>query len=153
MMTSSKHQAHTGTTGVADATDLDALMQANIVRVFNERNSDRRPRGHRSLHRRRPPHSGHVERTVTSRRAKLLWLRLVKAGGENDHRTTEAHYLAPRSLAKPKFGFRSTARCSLSTTLRSTSARVTETNPRPSYSRPCLSRNRPAGLTARIVLG
>jgi len=41
-MTSSKHQAHTGTTGVADATDLDALMQANIVRVFNERNSDRR---------------------------------------------------------------------------------------------------------------
>ena len=41
-MTSSKHQAHTGTTGVADATDLDALMQANIARVFNERNSDRR---------------------------------------------------------------------------------------------------------------
>jgi hypothetical protein len=42
MMSSSKQQADVGTTGVADAIDLDALMQANIVRVFNERNSDRR---------------------------------------------------------------------------------------------------------------
>jgi hypothetical protein len=42
MMSSSKHQADVGTTGTADAVGLDALMQANIVRVFNERNSDRR---------------------------------------------------------------------------------------------------------------
>ena len=42
MMSSSKQQADVGTTGAADAIDLDALMQANIVRVFNERNSDRR---------------------------------------------------------------------------------------------------------------
>src|SRR6478672_9306958 len=42
MTSSSKQQADVGTTGAADAIDLDALMQANIVRVFNERNSDRR---------------------------------------------------------------------------------------------------------------
>jgi hypothetical protein len=42
VMSSSKHQADDGTTGTADAVDLDALMQANIVRVFNERNPDRR---------------------------------------------------------------------------------------------------------------
>jgi SnoaL-like domain len=41
MMSNSK-QAGVGTTGTADAVDLDALMQANIVRVFNERNPDRR---------------------------------------------------------------------------------------------------------------
>jgi ketosteroid isomerase-like protein len=42
MMGSSKQQVDVGTTGAADVIDLDALMQANIVRVFNERNSDRR---------------------------------------------------------------------------------------------------------------
>jgi len=42
MMSSSKQQADVGTTGATDAIDLDALMQANIARVFNERNSDRR---------------------------------------------------------------------------------------------------------------
>src|SRR5260370_41342304 len=42
MTSSSKQQADVGTTGAADAIDLDALMQASIVRVFNERNSDRR---------------------------------------------------------------------------------------------------------------
>jgi hypothetical protein len=42
MMSSSKQQADVGTTGTTDAIDLDALMQANIARVFNERNSDRR---------------------------------------------------------------------------------------------------------------
>jgi ketosteroid isomerase-like protein len=41
-MGNSKKQANIGTGGAADAVDLDALMQANIVRVFNERSSDRR---------------------------------------------------------------------------------------------------------------
>jgi hypothetical protein len=35
-MSSSKQQGDAGTTGAADAIDVDALMQANIVRVFNE---------------------------------------------------------------------------------------------------------------------
>ena len=42
MVSSSKQQANIGTDGVVDTLDLDALMQANIVRVFNERNSDLR---------------------------------------------------------------------------------------------------------------
>jgi hypothetical protein len=42
MMSSPKQQADVGTAGAADAIDLDALMQANIVRVFNERDADRR---------------------------------------------------------------------------------------------------------------
>jgi hypothetical protein len=42
MMSNSKQLADVGTPGAADAIDLDALMQANIARVFNERNSDRR---------------------------------------------------------------------------------------------------------------
>jgi SnoaL-like domain len=42
MMSSSNQPADIGTTGAADVIDLDALMQANIARVFNERNSDRR---------------------------------------------------------------------------------------------------------------
>jgi ketosteroid isomerase-like protein len=42
MMSSSKQQAGVGTMGTADAVDLDALMQANIVCVFNERDPDRR---------------------------------------------------------------------------------------------------------------
>jgi hypothetical protein len=42
MMSSSKQPADIGTTGAADVIDLDTLMQANIARVFNERNSDRR---------------------------------------------------------------------------------------------------------------
>jgi hypothetical protein len=41
-MSSSKQQTDVRTTGTAGAADLDALMQANIVRVFNERNPDRR---------------------------------------------------------------------------------------------------------------
>ena len=41
-MSSSKQQGDAGTTGAADAIDVDALMQANIVRVFNERNADHR---------------------------------------------------------------------------------------------------------------
>lgn len=40
-MSSSKQQADIGTTEAAGA-DLDVLMQANIVRVFNERDPDRR---------------------------------------------------------------------------------------------------------------
>jgi hypothetical protein len=35
-------QDNIGTGGATDTVDLDALMQANIVRVFNERNSIRR---------------------------------------------------------------------------------------------------------------
>lgn len=42
MTSSSKQQADIGTMGVADVIDLDVLMQANIVRVFNERNAERR---------------------------------------------------------------------------------------------------------------
>jgi hypothetical protein len=42
MTSSSQHQAGTGAIGSTDGIDLDALMQANIVRVFNERNPDRR---------------------------------------------------------------------------------------------------------------
>ena len=41
-MTSSTEQASPAATGAADGTDVDALMQANVVRVFNERNPDRR---------------------------------------------------------------------------------------------------------------
>lgn len=41
MTSGAKQQAGIGTT-VADAGDFDALMQANIVRVFNERDPDRR---------------------------------------------------------------------------------------------------------------
>src|ERR1700757_3491012 len=40
MTSSSQQQAGTGP--AADGSDLDALMQANIVRVFNERDPDRR---------------------------------------------------------------------------------------------------------------
>jgi SnoaL-like domain len=40
MTNSSQQQAGTGP--AAGGSDLDALMQANIVRVFNERNPDRR---------------------------------------------------------------------------------------------------------------
>jgi len=40
-MTSSSKQQADVELRAADAIDLDALMQANIVRVFNERNSDR----------------------------------------------------------------------------------------------------------------
>ena len=42
MSSSSQQQVGIGTIGSADAIDLDALMQANIVRVFNERNPDLR---------------------------------------------------------------------------------------------------------------
>ena len=41
MTSSAKQQAEVGTTGAADG-EFDALMQANIVRVFNERDPDRR---------------------------------------------------------------------------------------------------------------
>ena len=41
-MSSSEQQGDAGTTGATDAIDVDALMQANIVRVFNERNADHR---------------------------------------------------------------------------------------------------------------
>jgi len=41
-MSSSKQQADAGTAAASGAIDLDALRQANIVRVFNERNADRR---------------------------------------------------------------------------------------------------------------
>lgn len=37
-----KQRTDTGTKTAASADDLDALMQANIERVFNERNPDRR---------------------------------------------------------------------------------------------------------------
>ena len=49
-MTSSSQQAGSGALGAADAIDLDALMQANIVRVFNERNPDRRRAALRELY-------------------------------------------------------------------------------------------------------
>jgi ketosteroid isomerase-like protein len=42
MVSGSKHQTGIGATEAADVIDVDALMQANVVRVFNERNSDRR---------------------------------------------------------------------------------------------------------------
>jgi len=42
MVSSSKQQANVAIEGAADGFDLDALMQANIVRVFNERNSELR---------------------------------------------------------------------------------------------------------------
>jgi hypothetical protein len=42
MTSSSQQQARTGAMGSRDGIDTDALMQANIVRVFNERNPDRR---------------------------------------------------------------------------------------------------------------
>jgi hypothetical protein len=42
MTSGSKQQADIGTTEAEVVIDLDTLMQANIVRVFNERNSDRR---------------------------------------------------------------------------------------------------------------
>jgi hypothetical protein len=42
MTSSSQQQAGSAAPGAADAIDLDSLMQANIVRVFNERNPDRR---------------------------------------------------------------------------------------------------------------
>ena len=42
MVSGSKQQAGIGATEAADVIDVDALMQANVVRVFNERNSDRR---------------------------------------------------------------------------------------------------------------
>jgi hypothetical protein len=41
-MSNSKQQAAGDRAEAADATELDKLMQANIVRVFNERNPDRR---------------------------------------------------------------------------------------------------------------
>jgi hypothetical protein len=41
MTISSKHHAGTGTVA-NDVIDIDTLLQANIVRVFNERNPDRR---------------------------------------------------------------------------------------------------------------
>ena len=41
-MTSGAKQQSEGGTTVADAGDVDALMQANIARVFNERDSGRR---------------------------------------------------------------------------------------------------------------
>ena len=41
-MINSKQQAGGGPAEAVDAAELDRLMQANIVRVFNERNSDRR---------------------------------------------------------------------------------------------------------------
>jgi hypothetical protein len=42
MTSSSQQKAGSGPPGTQDAIDLDSLMQANIVRVFNERNPDRR---------------------------------------------------------------------------------------------------------------
>ena len=41
-MSNSKQQAGGGPAEAVDAAELDRLMQANIVRVFNERNPDRR---------------------------------------------------------------------------------------------------------------
>lgn len=41
-MSSSKQPANIGTIEATDTIGLDALMQANIVRVFNERNAGRR---------------------------------------------------------------------------------------------------------------
>jgi SnoaL-like domain len=48
MTSSLRQQADTGP--AADGSDLDALMQANIVRVFNERNPDRRGAALRELY-------------------------------------------------------------------------------------------------------
>jgi hypothetical protein len=48
MTSSSRQQADTGP--AADGSALDALMQANIVRVFNERNPDRRGAALRDLY-------------------------------------------------------------------------------------------------------
>jgi hypothetical protein len=41
-MSNPKQEADIGTTDAANAVDIDALMKANIARVFNERDSDRR---------------------------------------------------------------------------------------------------------------
>jgi len=41
-MSNSKQQAGGGPAEAVDASELDRLMQANIARVFNERNPDRR---------------------------------------------------------------------------------------------------------------
>jgi hypothetical protein len=41
-MSNSKQQPGSGPAKAVDAAELDTLMQANIVRVFNERNPDRR---------------------------------------------------------------------------------------------------------------
>jgi SnoaL-like domain len=50
MTSSSQQQAGSAAPGAADAIDLDSLMQANIVRVFNERNPDRRGAALRELY-------------------------------------------------------------------------------------------------------
>ena len=50
MTSNSQQQTGSGAPGAADAIDLDSLMQANIVRVFNERNPDRRGAALRELY-------------------------------------------------------------------------------------------------------
>jgi ketosteroid isomerase-like protein len=42
MMSNSTQQKNTGTSASAGTADLDALMQANVIRVFSERNSNLR---------------------------------------------------------------------------------------------------------------
>jgi len=55
-MSNSKQQTGGGPAEAVDAAELDALMQANIVRVFNERNSESAPCGTgRTLHGERNP--------------------------------------------------------------------------------------------------
>jgi hypothetical protein len=50
MATNSMQNTGTPTIGAAEAVDFDALMQANLVRVFNEHDSDRRRAALRDLY-------------------------------------------------------------------------------------------------------
>jgi hypothetical protein len=92
MVSGSKHQTGIGATEAADVIDVDALMQANVVRVFNERNSDRRraalaelyaedqkpsrPDGMRSREL-LPNCSGHCRPISSSPRPGMLWATTV----------------------------------------------------------------------------
>jgi SnoaL-like domain len=50
MMSNSTRQNNTGTKDAAGTVDLDALMQANVIRIFNERNSSLRLAALRELY-------------------------------------------------------------------------------------------------------
>ena len=50
MVSTSKQKADIGDVGAAEAVDFDALMQANLVRVFNEHDSVRRSAALRDLY-------------------------------------------------------------------------------------------------------
>ncbi len=50
MATTSKQNAGTRGIGTAESVDFDALMQANLVRVFGERDADRRRTALRELY-------------------------------------------------------------------------------------------------------